>query len=619
MQDPTANAATWEGEQGATATGALLAAPVDAPTVPEAFRRTVARHRDRIALRTMGGGTQLTWGELDRRVRSVAAGLATLSLGHGDTMAVLLPNTVECHLADYAAAHLGAIPFTIFNSSSVEQIAYQIGNAGARVAITERQFADKVRAAVMMLDGQVEHLIVIGGGEGVDELTLSALEMAGDPAFDLDAMVDAIDADDIATIIYTSGTTGPPKAAQWSHRTVMAQQRGLDAALPMPRVGIISFLPMAHAGGRINAHYSSLLHGATVTVCPDIRDLPDCLIEARPDALFSTPRLFEKLRVSIEGLIEAETDATLRETHRKTLRLGLRRVTAEDNATDIPARAAQELVEEHTRGTELLKPLLAELGLDRIRAAYIGGAPCPPEIVRFFRAVGMPVLEAYGATEVSLNIFNRLDDFKTGSAGKPLPGVEIMVLDDGELLTRAEMNMVGYRNEPEKTAETIDADGWVHTGDIVTVDAEGFVSIVDRKKEIMIDGAGKNLSPAYIETTISGQSSLIAQVVAIGEGRRHVAALITLDPEALRTFAHRKGLDGMSPEESAASPELRSEVQAAVDRGNALLNGNEQVKRFVLLPAAWVPDSEELTPTAKLKRRVIHAKYAAEIESMYAS
>jgi long-chain acyl-CoA synthetase len=607
-------AGTTSSRGGGGAANVDLGAPVEAPTIPAAFRRTVARYGDRLALRELGGARELTWAEAARRVRGIAAGLAGLGLRRGDTMAILLPNTIECHLVDYAAAHLGAVPFTIFNSSSADQIAYQIGNAGARIVVTEQQFAGKVGAALATLANSVEHLVVVDGAAG---LTLAAVEEAGDPAFDVDAAVDAIQPDDLATLIYTSGTTGPPKAAQWSHRTVMAQQRSLDAAVPLPRIGVVSFLPMAHAGGRINAQYMSLVHGASMTVCPDIRDLPRCIIDARPDALFSTPRLFDKLRVAIEGLIEREADDELRAAYKAAVEVGLRRVAAEDNASDVPPEVADQLAEEHERGKDLLRPLLAALGLDRITASYIGGAPCPPDIVRFFRAVGVPVLEAYGATEVSLNIFNRLDDFKTGSAGKPLPGVEIKVLPDGELLARSEMNMVGYRNDPEKTAEAIDEDGWVHTGDIVTVDDEGFVSIVDRKKEIMINSSGKNLSPAYIESTISGQSSLIAQFVAIGEGRPYVAALVTLDPEALASQAERLGIEGLSTEEALASPQVLAEVQAAVDRGNQLLNGSEAVRRFAVISTAWLPDSEELTPTAKLKRRVLHQKFADEIERLY--
>jgi long-chain acyl-CoA synthetase len=257
------------------------------------------------------------------------------------------------------------------------------------------------------------------------------------------------------------------------------------------------------------------------------------------------------------------------------------------------------------------------LGLGRIKTAFVGGAPSAPELSQFFRAVGVPMLEAYGLTEGSLSIFNRVELFKSGTAGKPLPGVEIRLADDGELLVRSDLNFVNYRHQPDATAEALDADGWLHTGDVATIDEDGFVSIVDRKKELIINSAGKNMSPVTIESAIKGEGSLIGQVVAIGDRRNYVTALITLDPEAVATYVARLGLSDCPLNELVAAPEIQREVTAAIDRGNRRLNSNEQIKKFTVLPSVWLPDSEELTPTAKLKRRAIHAKYADEIESLY--
>jgi len=228
------------------------------------------------------------------------------------------------------------------------------------------------------------------------------------------------------------------------------------------------------------------------------------------------------------------------------------------------------------------------------------------------------MLEAYGLTEGCLNIFNRVEMFKSGSAGKPLPGVEVRLAEDGELLVRSDLNFVGYRHQPEATAETMGADGWLHTGDIAAIDDNGFVSIVDRKKELIINSAGKNMSPATIESAITGESSLIGQVVAIGDRRKYVSALITLDPEAVSIYAQRFRLSDRALEELATAPEIQQEVASAVERGNRRLNSNEQIKKFAVLPSVWLPDSDELTPTAKLKRRVINVKYAEEIERLYA-
>src|SRR6202011_2653217 len=282
------------------------------------------------------------------------------------------------------------------------------------------------------------------------------------------------------------------------------------------------------------------------------------------------------------------------------------------------AAALAALDADYVEANLQLKPILAQLGLDRIKSAFIGGAPSAPELSQFFRAVGVPMLEAYGLTEGCLNIFNQVEMFKSGSAGKPLPGVEVRLADDGELLVRSDLNFVGYRHQPDATAEAMDADGWLHTGDIASIDDNGFVSIVDRKKELIINSAGKNMSPATIESAITGESSLIGQVFAIGDRRSYVTALITLDPEAVSTYAQRFELGDGPYEELVAAPEIHAEVASAVERGNQRLNSNEQIKKFTVLPTVWLPDSDELTATAKMKRRVINVKYAKEIEDLYA-
>jgi long-subunit acyl-CoA synthetase (AMP-forming) len=596
---------------------ANIAPPVEAPTLAAAFQRTVALHGDRPGLRTIGGDVELTWQQVGDRVEAIAGGLSSLGLRRGDTIAILATNSIENHLVDFAAAHIGAVPFGIFNSSSPEQIAYQVGNAESRIVVVEQQFLAKTRIAIAELGDLVEHVVLLDGEPDDGSLPLTELETLVDSEFDFEASWRSLTDEDLECIIYTSGTTGPPKPVQWSNRTVMSQLRALDAALPLPHKALISFLPMAHAGGRINGPHTAVVYGATITACPVMNDVPKALVDAHPDVLFSSPRLFEKLQVAIESLIESTSDPDVLAQMRTALELGLRIARAEEVGTDATIEMTPALVAERAAGLTRFKTVLRRLGLDEIKVAIIGGAPVAAEVVHFFRAVGVPMLEAYGATETSLNIFNRIDDYKTGTAGKPLPGVEVKLGPDGEILCRSDLNMVGYRESPEQNAATIDPDGWVHTGDIAEIDKDGFVKIVDRKKEIIINSAGKNMSPANIEMAILGESSLIGQVVAIGDGRKYVTALITLDLDAVPALAHRLGLAGMTAEDIVKSSELRTEIQRAVDRGNSRLNSNEQVKNFVLLPGAWAPDSDELTPTAKLRRRVIHRKYAGQIDSLY--
>jgi long-chain acyl-CoA synthetase len=591
--------------------------PLDATTVAGAFQRTVARYPDKTAIQTLDGSVRHTWSELADRVRRTAAGLASFGIGLGDTVAIVLPNTIDCHVIDYAAVHLGGVPFAIFNSAPAEQIEHQLRRADATLVVTQQAFLDKVSEAAAALGDQVRHVVVVDGDAPQGVSSLAELERSGDPDFDFDAAWQAITADDLVSVIFTSGTTGPPKAAQYSHLTAMSELRAMDAALPLPTDDIISFLPMAHSGGRITAHYMALAYGATITVCPDIKQLLQALPVVHPDSFFAVPRFWEKIQVAIETMVQNQPEDR-RTVLQRAIEVGLERTKAADSGSSANSAALAALDADYVEANLQLKPILAQLGLDRIKSAFIGGAPSAPELSQFFRAVGVPMLEAYGLTEGCLNIFNRVDMFKSGSAGKPLPGVDVRLAEDGELLVRSDLNFVGYRHQPEATAEAMDADGWLHTGDIATIDDNGFVSIVDRKKELIINSAGKNMSPATIESAITGETSLIGQVVAIGDRRSYVTALITLDPEAVSTYAQRLGLSDRPLEELVAAPEIQQEVASAVERGNRRLNSNEQIKKFTVLPTVWLPDSDELTPTAKMKRRVINVKYAKEIEDLYA-
>lgn len=583
-------------------------------TVPAAFGRAVELWPERIAFRSIGGDRTLTWAEADRRVRDLAAGLAARGVVAGDKIAMLLSNSIECHLLDHAATALGAVPFAIFGSSSPEQIAYQTSNAGATIIIADAGNKDRVTTAVALIDQQPAVLYL--GGDGDDSVARLEQDGAHDDAFDLPASRRGVDGGDLATLIYTSGTTGKPKAVEWTHASVMAQLRAFDAAIPLSRSGIVSFLPLAHSGGRANALYGSLVHGATLTECPDPARMAEAIVDAQPDTLFSTPRLFEKLRAAIETQVEAQVPER-RDVLRRVIEIGMQQGAASDRARTGVASPAREDLDFHAAAVSDFVPILRALGLGRLRSAFVGGAPSAPELTYFFRAVGVPLLEAYGATETGQIIFNRTDDFTTGTAGIPLPGVELKLDEDGELLARSEINMRGYLNRPDDTRSVLSADGWMRTGDIAAIDQNGFVSIVDRKKEIIINSSGKNMSPAFIESTVKAETSLIGQVIAVGEGRKYVTGLITLEPEAVPRLVEKYHLQGASAAEISQHPGVLAEIDDAVARANARMNSNEQLKKYTVLPVSWTPDGDELTPTGKLKRRVVHQKYAEQIESMY--
>jgi long-chain acyl-CoA synthetase len=571
---------------------------LDASTMCEAFQITVAERADQVALRTIGDGVSITFAEYAEKVRRIAAGLHALGVRRGDTVGFMLTNRPEFHLVDAAAMHLGATPFSIYNTSSPEQIAYLLGDARNRVFVVEAAFLDRARAGAEQA-GDVEHLVVLdGAAEGA--LGFSELEVHEPPAgFDFDATWQAVQPDDLLTLIYTSGTTGPPKGVQLTHANELAECRGVDA-VGRPKLGgaVVSFLPAAHIADRGLSHYGQMAWGHTITCCPEVTQVFAHVADAHPTFFGAVPRVWEKLKAALEAGFDDGVRAALGRA--------LERVRADPLAGPDPADAP------------LFGAVRAKLGLDRSEWYVIGAAPSPLEVLEFFAAIGIPICEVWGMSETtSIATLVPRDNVRLGTVGPPIPGVELRLADDGELLVRGEIVMAGYRNQPQKTTETIDADGWLHTGDIAEIDDDGFVKIVDRKKELIINAAGKNMSPANIEAQLKQGSPLIGQAVAIGDGRPYNVALIVLDPDASAAFAAQQGLGDSSPEAMAGEPAVREEVSAGVDRANSHLSRVEQIKRFKILPCDWQPAGDELTPTMKLKRRPISEKYAGEIEGLY--
>jgi long-subunit acyl-CoA synthetase (AMP-forming) len=589
-------------------TGAAYAAP----TVCAAFQATAERHHDRVALRTPGDELVFTWGEYRDRVARLAAGLAALGLAKGDTVGIQLTNRPEFHLLDMAAIHLGAIPFSVYNTSAPEQICERLENAESTIFVTEHAFLPGVRAAAETY-GRIAHIIVVDSrAEGT--LTLADVEDAGHDDFDFEAAWRSVAPEDVLTLIFTSGTTGAPKAAQLTHRNVMALLRNYDAVVPLPRENVISFMPMAHVAERAWSHYMPLAYGATATTCADREEVFRIVGDVRPDYLWLLPRMWQKLKEVVEGQV-ATMDAQRRDDVRAAIEVGLQALRAEQAREELSPELAA--AREASRAA-LRQAVLVPLGLDRVVSTGIGGAPSPRSLVEFFNAIGLPMVEGYGLTETTGfgAIFSSPERFRIGSVGHPLPGVDARLAEDGELLLRSEMNMPGYRNQPEATREAIDEDGWFHTGDIAEIDEDGFVTIVDRKKDLIINSYGKNMSPVAIESVLRQECPLIAQVVAIGDGRAYNVALFTLEATATAAFLAERGYDSPEPWRDQRITDVLSQ---AVDRANARLSRVEQIKRFAVLPRDWAPDSEELTPTMKLKRKPIAQKYAAEIEALYTS
>jgi long-chain acyl-CoA synthetase len=590
-------------------------AALQEPTVCAAFQVTAAERPDRLAIRTKDDEFSITWGEYSDRVKRLTAGLAALGLERGQTIGILLNNRPEFHFVDTAAMHLGATPYSVYNTYTAEQIEYLVSDAANSIIVTEGQYLDtalKVKEAC----GTVEHVIDVDGAGREGTISLDEVEEKGDPDFDFDAAWKAVEPDDVLTLIYTSGTTGPPKGVQIMHKNEMEAGRSFDQIIQFPEgASVVSYLPMAHIAERSCTQYLPIMFGFTVTCCPNAREVVSYLPDVRPSWFFSVPRIFEKLKAAIEAGIAHEEDEQKRQATQWAIDVGLRKVRAEQAGEEVP----EELAQEYAKADELvLSKIRGGLGLDRLEALNVGAAPCPAEVIEFFHALGLPLAELWGMSETcGAGSCNRPEHIKIGTVGPAAPGVELKLAEDGELLMKSGVVMKGYRNDEKKTRETIDGEGWIHTGDIGEFDDQGFVKIVDRKKEIIINAAGKNMSPANIEAKVKTGSGLIGQAICIGDRRPYNVALITLDPDVAPGFAKEHGISDASFESLASEQAVIDEVQAGVDRANEQLARVEQIKKFKILPSDWEAGGDELTPTMKLKRKPINQKYEKEIEELY--
>jgi len=552
---------------------------LDAPTLCHAFQLTAAERPDAIALRNPGDAVAITWREYAARVEAIASGLAALGVERGDAVAIMLLNRPEFHLLDTAILHLGAVPFSVYNTSTAEQVAHQFRNGGNRVVITERHFLRTVLTARRAVPA-VEHVVQIDGADD-DIMSLGELEGTGSSAFRFAETWQAVGPDDLAAIIYTSGTTGPPKGVELTHATAMAECAASSARFPVTPGGrTMSYLPSAHVVDRWSSHWwASITHGFSVTSVGDMRTVIFLLPGVRPTKWGGVPRIWEKLHQALVG---------------------------------------QGIADPSALGEEERAGLRERLGLDDAEYLSGGAAPMPIDVLRYFEALGLPIAEAWGMSETAgAATANPPAAIRAGTCGTPLPGVEIDLAADGELLVRGPTLMRGYRDDPEATAEAMDDDGWLRTGDVAHV-ADGYVSIVDRKKELIVTAGGKNLSPANIEARLEAASPLIAHAAAIGDRRPYVAALVVLDPDAAVDFAAEHGIDDASVTALATHSEVRSAIRAAVEEANRRLSRVERIKRFAVLPYEWRAGGEELTPTLKLKRREIAVRYASEIDALYA-
>jgi long-chain acyl-CoA synthetase len=377
---------------------------------------------------------------------------------------------------------------------------------------------------------------------------------------------------------------------------------------------VISWLPAAHVAERNAHHYLPIVFGLQITCCDDPRQVLSYLPEVRPSWFFAVPRIWEKLKAGLETMIAGQP-AEQRERTEAALDAAVRKVRMEQRGEDVPAELAAEVAE---ADAEIFAGLRAMLGLDQVEAINVGAAPTPVEVLEFFHAIGLPLAELWGMSETcGAGTVNPRDRIKIGTVGPAAPGVQVKLADDGEVLVKSEVVMLGYRNLPEKTSEAFTEDGWLRTGDIGTFDEDGYLRIVDRKKELIINAGGKNMSPANIEAAIKSASPLIGQACCIGDQRPYNTALIVLDADFAPMWGAQRGIEKSELADLAGDQRVREAVQEGVDAANANLARVEQIKRFHIVEGDWLPGGDELTPTMKLKRKPISEKYASEIETLY--
>ncbi|WP_108667629.1 AMP-dependent synthetase/ligase [Euzebya rosea] len=603
-----------------TLTREQLLEDIEGQTVGQWLLDAAAEQPDDVALRWKDGDAwhEWTWAQVLDQASRIAGTYRSWGIEPGDSVALFLRNRPEFHVADLGGLLCRAKTVSIYNSSAPEQVEYLLGHMEAKAVICDDvEFLERV----LKVRGQLpdlEHVVVVDDPEGLrpdDVLSFSSL-LDGDPV-DVESAVAASQPDDLVTLIYTSGTTGQPKGVMLDHTNICAAGQATFGLLhEEDRTGqrMVSYLPMAHIAERMVSHYGWLRQRHVVTTCPEPTELLPYLVTVRPQVLFGPPRVFEKLRSGILAAVAAKGgDAA--EKFDQALQVGQKVAALTADEQPVPA----ELAAMHAQVDAVaFAPLRAMVGLDEMRMAFTGAAPLPGFVFDFMRGIGVPFSEIYGMSENTGGMTWDPYRVKRRAVGRALPGTEVVLAEDGEVLCRGPIVTRGYYKDPERTAESFDDDGWLHTGDIGQFDDEGYLSIVDRKKELIITAGGKNVSPANIEAMLKSLP-LVGQACVIGDDRPFLTALLVLDPDVAPGWALEKGIEDRSLAALAEDPLVLEEIDRGVREVIKGFNNVEQIKKWTVLGDDWVPDSAQLTATMKLKRRGVHATYVDRIEALYAS
>ena len=550
-------------------------------------------------------------------IARVALGFKEIGVKRGDCVALMSRNRPEHLVCDLAALHLGAIPVSLYNTFSAGQIKGVVADCKPKIAVVETQ--EQLSLWEQDHSG-LEHIVVIDPSKPQhDNMTLGEVENKGRSALQshkewFEGEWRKLKPADPATIIYTSGTTGAPKGVVITNHNALWTAEAVDQWHTWP-IGFkyVSYLPLAHSLERLAAHWLCTYKAAFVHFCPEVPEVFDMLGEVHPYAFVAVPRLWEKLESGINASLQ-EQNPRKRAVAERAISVGARAAKLEQEGKRVPlALAAQRTLLDRV----VLRKIRHRIGLDEADVVLSGAAPLGLEVAEFFFALGVKIAEGYGMSESTAPAtINPTGHPRIGTVGPAIPGVELKLLDDGELLISGGNVSPGYFNDEAQTAEVFDKNGWLHTGDIAAIDSDGFVRIVDRKKELIVTAGGKNVSPSYLENLLK-RHPLISYACVVGDRKPYIAALLALDVDEVQGWADRNGIEFTSLEQLAGEPLIDEEMQKAVEEANAKVSRPEGIKRFVVAKNEWGPGGDELTPTLKLKRRAILDKYAEEIAGLY--
>lgn len=556
-------------------------------TLTEAFLHTVETCGEHLALTCGASGRDLTWAEYGQEAAALADGFSSSGIRAGDHVVLMLTNRAEFYLIDTALMLIGAIPVSVYNSPSIDRLSYIWGHC-APVAVVVEDDLQLGRARAAEASSNHRPLLIAVEAVSADDDVVMLASLPVQSPTTVAELSSRRRPDDIATMLYTSGTTGNPKGVPLTHRNLLFAARTLTSRMGISLRGRrqLSYLPMAHIGERLATHYVHLLQGSTVTCCANLELFPELLARTKPHMLFGAPRMWEKLYARMQDLSAA--DSTVGPTA----------------AAPGPGDALQRHLD--------------TLGLGQIDIAIVGSAPLPRHIQEFWLAAGIPLADCYGQSEtcgVGTWDPNRL---VLGTCGKPFDGVEVTISDLGEILIRSEAVFAGYYRDEARTRTVLDNDGWFHTNDLGSMDADHNLIIRGRMDDLLVPTSGHNVSPAPIEARLL-QIPLVSHAVLCGSGRPYIAALLVLDPDAVMKCAADLGVAERSPAELTSDPAVRSIVSRHLDDINAGLPGAEKIKSFALVSAEseWDPDSPLVTATGKIRRNNILQRYTETIEAMY--